>query len=141
MSMINTQSRSLPKLLHWVLTGFVLITVGFTIVVARLAWFSSAYYNAAQTAAQNQNEQEMMEGYMGAVRNYFPGNPYSETAANNIYQTAMKWIEQNRQAEALTALKDLRAALYGIQSFYQPLANQLPVIEEQIKKLETAKNV
>lgn len=139
-STMITQNRSLPILLTWVLTGFVLVFICLTCVVVRLAWLSNSYYHAAQTAAQNQQDHEMIEACMGVVRNYFPGNPYCDLAVDKIIQKTEDLKVDNRQVEALTALKDLRAALNGIQSFYQPLANKLLIIEEHINKLEAAKN-
>ena len=135
-----TQYRSLPNPLHWVLTGFVLVLICLTCVMVRLAWLSGEYMQAVEIAEQNQDDAALIDACMGAVRNYFPGNPYCETAAENIIQKAAVWMEQDRQDEALAVLKDLRAAIYGIQSFYQPLSNELHTIEEHIKRLEAAKN-
>lgn len=135
---MNKNIRSYPTLKQWILTGFVFCGICFVAVILRLTWLSSTHMQAAHTAIEDHAEDKLIDACLAAVRNHFPGNPYSKQAVTEILQKTNQWETQDRKDEALTALKNLRAALYGIESFYQPFAPQLNEIESQIESLEAA---
>lgn len=133
---MNQNIRSYPTRKQWVLTGFVFCLLGISVVTVRLTWLSSSYIQLAAIAQQQNKDEEMIQAYLGVLRNHFPGNPYSSNAILNILQQVDEWKRQNNNQEALKSLKNLRATLYGIESFYQPFSSQLNDIEEQIQTLE-----
>lgn len=133
---MNQNIRSYPTIKQWVMTGFVFCLLGISVVVVRLTWLSSSYRHSAAIAQQQNKDEEMIRAYLGVLRNHFPGNPYSPNAIMNILQQVDEWKRQNNNQEALKVLKNARATLYGIASFYQPFSSELNEIETQIQSLE-----
>ncbi len=115
--------------IHQTLITTLLISVVFVLVLGvRLTWLSSSHVKQAYAAFDQENITQGLDSLNRAVRNYFPGNPYSKQAV----EVALYIIDTDSQ-NVNEDLHQLRGSILSVRSFYQPYSGPLETIEQKLK--------
>lgn len=122
-----TKKRAFRLRAGWLAALCVIFVLGF-----RLGGLSCDHVREAQQALAAQQDTQAVEACTWAIRNHFPGNPYSARAVALGLGIADRLVEEGRINEARRTWLDLRATLLSIRSFYQPFPDVLNQIDRRL---------
>ncbi len=97
-------------------------------------FLSHHYVTEARTAVQQGKSEEALHSYNQSIRNYFPANPFVERALQEVEEIIEKYRAEGNRIEEERALRDLRASLLSIRSFFQPYPETLHDIEARLQQ-------
>jgi len=110
------------------------------LLLGRLTSLSAKHFQEAEAAGKNGRYETALKSYNEAIKNYFPGSPYSYRSAQKTLGVIDAYHAEGKNAEEALALRDAQAALYSIRSFYQPYREVVRSIEERLTRIEAQNN-
>ena len=112
-----------------IVSASVLVVLG--VLVARMSLLSRAELARAGAASEPAHSRHLRR----ALAHYYPGNPWTRTAAERLRDLARRAAAAGDRPTALSAWRQLRSALVALRGPYQPYAALLPEINERIAAL------
>ncbi|MDP8244586.1 MAG: hypothetical protein P9L94_10935 [Candidatus Hinthialibacter antarcticus] len=107
-----------------------LLSVVFVLALGtRLTWLASHHLSDAQHAVEQKQFALAFDYYNRAIRNYYPGNPYSRKAVLNAKNFVGSY-SQNINKD----LQQFRGSLLSIRSLYQPYNKEVEWIENKLSE-------
>lgn len=120
-------NQSREMFVRKIITALLFSVVFVLALGVRLTWLSSSYVSKAMQAANDKKIELAFDYYNRAIRNYYPGNPYTSQAVNH----AIKIIESESK-NVNNDLQQLRGSLLSIRSLYQPYRQEIEWIENKL---------
>ncbi|MEW6238211.1 MAG: hypothetical protein AB1656_22710 [Candidatus Omnitrophota bacterium] len=114
--------------------------ISILLLLGRLTVLSAQHYRDAEAAKKNGRYETALKSYNEAIKNYYPGSPYSYWSAQKSLGLIDAYRAEGKTAEEELALRDAQAAFYSIRSFYQPYRESLRAIEERMTRIEAQNN-
>ncbi len=105
-------------------------------VIGRLVYLSQSHLAQAHKHIQAEEFDEAIWDYQWAIRHYVPGWPSCSKAVVELHELAKRWHTDGDQENYRKTLNRLRGSLYAIRSFYQPFADTLKIVEEELRENE-----
>ena len=121
------------KFLKVVYAGLVLLSVMFLSLIYKNYNLQKDFYEKGNSLKQENKLIPAIDAYERVILAYIPLSPYNDKAISEIQILCNKLISYDR----LYCLETLKAALFQIQSFYQPYSRLREKTTEEIIRLRT----
>lgn len=120
--------------------GVALAALGlvFALLVGRMLHGARSELERARAAGSRGDGERARLHLRRALAYYLPGNPWVEQAATELQRQAEREQRAGNSAAALESWRALRGALLQLRGSYQPYAERLAAIDDQVALLSAA---
>lgn len=133
---MNDGVVSIRVVARWIVSALIVASVAAGALVVRLTVLSASHLNDAERIQQSENREAFFDCLMWAIRNHYPGNPYSREAVVRALSSIREPVGEIQPTQRAQLL-ELRATLLSIRSFYQPFYSELNEVNERLTALDS----